>query len=146
MKTIIALYYSKKGNVLQITKRFQGIFHELFAKDVKLELMDAVQMDKNKLLEAAGYIIGSPDYYNYPSGYIKLFFDELYDHRSNLNGRPVITFFSSMSGNKHFPLDMLCGHINLKVIEPSFAFKGRDVTIKDEKKIQKALQKMLESI
>ena len=53
-------------------------FSNMESNGVDMELMDAKELDLAALKSADGYIIGTPNYFSAPSGYIKIFFDELF--------------------------------------------------------------------
>ena len=91
---IIILYYSKSGNTKELAKRIFEIITSFAPKNVKIQMMDATQIDIEALKAASAYIIGTPDYFSYPSGYIKIFFDEMYDIREQLKQKPVFGFVS----------------------------------------------------
>ena len=54
----------------------------------------------DNLLKASAFIIGSPDYFEYPSGWLKVFFDEMYNHRNELRDIPVFGFISHGGGDE----------------------------------------------
>lgn len=146
-KKIVILYYSKSGNTKMLAKRIMDIFREFIPEDVSIELYDALQMNFQSIMDASAFIIGTPEYFGYMSGYIKLFFDELYDMRSKLEGRPAFAFVSHGGGGKAAKkMAELCRSLKFNFIEPVINIKEDKVPSKIETQIQKnclALLKVL---
>ena len=109
-------------------------------------MMDAAEMDYDAIKDAAGYIFGTPDYFGYPSGHIKLFFDNLYGSRSEYADRPVFGIVSSGGGSTEpaKELKSLCKWMGFNVIDPFVTVKAGKINAKHETQIQKNCQKMLE--
>ncbi len=146
-KKIVILYYSKSGNTKMLAKRILDIFREFIPENVSIELFDAVNMNFSSLMDASAFIIGSPDYFGYMSGYIKLFFDELYENRSQLKGRPAFAFVSHGGGGKAGKsLSELCGALEFNFITPVINVKGDKITSKIESQIQKNCQALLKNL
>ncbi len=141
---IIILYYSKSGNTKELAKRIFEIVTSFAPKNVKIQMMDATQIDIEALKAASAYIIGTPDYFSYPSGYIKIFFDEMYDIREQLKQKPVFGFVSHGGTGKGVKVLLeLCKSIKLKIIPTFINVKERNITAKDEKQIQENCQIMV---
>jgi flavorubredoxin len=142
--TIIILYYSKSGNTKELAKRIFEILASFAPKNVKVQMMDATQIDINALKAASAYIIGSPDFFSYPSGYIKIFFDELYEYREQLKQKPAFGFIThGGTGKAVKELLELCKSIKLKVIPTFISVKEKDITAKIEKQILENCQIMI---
>ena len=77
-KSIIVLYYSRTGNTRAIAEQIMESFSKSESTDVDMKLMDAEELDLAALKSADGYVIGTPNYFSAPSGYVKIFFDELF--------------------------------------------------------------------
>ena len=146
-KKIVILYYSRSGNTKMLAKRIMDIFREFIPEDTSVELYDAAQQNFTSLMNASAYIIGSPDYFGYMSGYIKLFFDELYESRSELVDRPAFAFVTHGGGGKvGKSLSELCNALKFNFISPVISVKGDKISSKIESQIQKnclALLKLL---
>ena len=143
---IVILYYSKGNNSKMLAKRIYDIFREFIPNDFTISMMDATTMDIAKLQKADGLIIGSPDYFGYVSGYIKIFFDEMYPNRSDFKGRPVIGFIThGGKGNAQKTLLQLLDSMQFQTIDIISVVEDK-ITSKIETQIQKNCLKMLKII
>ncbi|MHA1619106.1 MAG: flavodoxin family protein, partial [Promethearchaeota archaeon] len=112
-----------------------------------ISMMDATNLDTAKLKEADGLIIGSPDYFGYVSGYIKIFFDEMYPERAIFKGRPVFGFIThGGKGSAQKALLQLFSSMKFQIIEPIISVNMDKITSKTEAQIQKNCLKMLKII
>ena len=145
-KNVYIVYFSKTGNTKQIAELIVESFSKLDSNGVEIKLMDAKELDLPALKSADGYIIGTPNYFSAPSGYIKIFFDELFMDRVILKGRPVFCFIShGGSGNiKH--LKVMCDWLELKTVGPAIVVNGNDITSKDLSDIENNIREMLDLI
>jgi flavorubredoxin len=142
---VYILYYSKSNNTKELAKRIFEIITSFAPKNVKIQMMDATQMDLDALKAASAYIIGSPDYFSYPSGYIKTFFDEMYELRESLKNKPCFGFMTHGGTGKGIKvLQKLCESIKLRVIPTFINVKEKEITPKDEKQIQMNCQIMID--
>jgi len=141
-KNIIILYYSKSGNTELFAKRIFEIFRVfLLEKDINLEMMDAKEINYDKIKNADALIIGSPDYFSYPSGYIKIFFDEMRDFKKQIKDTPAFTFVTHGGGGKAAKyIDRLSKSIGLDLVSKCISVEEKDIGKKEEKKIKKALK------
>ncbi len=116
MSTVLICCYSKSGNT-------QAMAH-ILADAVKAAGGDVVsksaQDTTNDDLKAADAIaIGSPDYFSYPAGYVKVIFDEALSIKSLLSGRPGLCFSSHGGGARiKKPFEELMKSIGLKLVAP----------------------------
>ncbi len=144
---IVILYYSKGNNTKMLAKRIFDIFREFIPNDFTISMMDATTMDTAKLQKANGLIIGSPDYFGYVSGYIKIFFDDMYSERSVFKGRPVFGFIThGGKGNAQKSLLQLFSSMKFQIIEPVISVTMDKINSKIEGQIQKNCLKMLKII
>lgn len=144
---IIILYYSKENHTKMLAKRIFDIFREFVPNHISIKMMDARKMEKQELLDAKGYIIGSPDYFDYVSGHIKLFFDDFYDERDQFRGKPAFGFITHGGGAKaHKYLSGLLKAFKFEVIDPLIVVKLDDISSKIESQIQKNCLKMLKIV
>ncbi|MHA1674524.1 MAG: flavodoxin family protein [Promethearchaeota archaeon] len=144
---IVILYYSKENNTKMLAKRIFDIFREFIPNDFTISMMDATNLDIAKLQEADGLIIGSPDYFGYVSGHIKIFFDDMYPERSTFKGRPVFGFIThGGKGSAQKALLQLFASMKFQVIEPVISVTMDKITSKIEAQIQKNCLKMLKII
>ncbi|MCF2139810.1 MAG: NAD(P)H-dependent oxidoreductase [Candidatus Lokiarchaeota archaeon] len=147
---IIILYYSRENHTKMLAKRFLDIFREFIPENFRLEMLDAKnlnEIDYEKLKKSAGLIIGSPDYFGYVSGYIKIFFDNIYPERFLFEHRPVIGFITHGGGGKaEKKMQELFSFLNFDFVDPIISVKLDKITSKIETQIQKNCLKMLKLI
>jgi flavorubredoxin len=143
MQKIIILYYSGSGKTRLLAKRIHEIFTSIAPQGLQISLMDATQMDFNALRQASGLIIGSPDYFSYPAGQIKIYFDQIYEFREENKSKPVFCFLTHGGSGKagKFLLD-LCNAVNFKVITSLLSVE-KEISKKDELQIEKNCKSML---
>ena len=142
-KKVAVLYLSGSGNTRAIADHIVQVFSELDRPDVELELIDAQDLDFEALKTASGFIIGTPNYFSAPSGYVKVFFDELFPHRSVLNERPVFCFVSHGGGGDVETLKRLCNWLELDIVGPNVVVRGKRITPQDTTLIKKNLEELL---
>ena len=74
---------------------------------------------------AAGFALGSPDYYSYMAGQLKTFFDRAYAIRGGLTGRPCVCFLSHGGGGHAIEsIEDLVSSINMTKVAESVSVKG----------------------
>jgi len=137
------VYYSKTGNVRKIANKIVESFSNIGSIDVDIELMNARELDFDALKSADGYIIGTPNYFSAPSGYIKVFFDELFLDRATLKGRPVFCFISHGGSGDIKHLKVMCDWLELKTIGPAIVVEGSNISSKHIITIEKNIQEMM---
>jgi flavorubredoxin len=92
---IVVLYSTLSGNTREAAEHVAA--GARLVPGAEVELMDAARLDLAVLESARGVAIGSPNYYSYPSGLIKHFFD-LVLHRAAFRGKPYVTFSTHGGG------------------------------------------------
>lgn len=142
-KNVYIVYYSKTGNTKQLAEQILASFSKLKSNDVEMNLMDAKELDLAALKSADGYIIGTPNYFSAPSGYIKIFFDELFLDRTILKGRPVFCFVSHGGSGDIKHLKAMCNWLELKIVGPAIVVKGNNISSKDITSIETNIQEMM---
>ncbi len=143
-KKFIILYYSKEGNTHQLAKRFWDIFREFIPNRYEIEMMKAQEMDLESLRASIGIVVGSPDYYGYVAGQIKIFFDEILEYKKDFKNKPAIGFIThGGGGDAAKSLQILIDHLKFNNINPIISVKENKITSKTEAQIQKSLMKML---
>ena len=121
MKTVYVIYHSGTGN----THRLAELVAEGAASaGAEVKLVNVAELDYAAAAAAAGYAIGSPDYFSYVAGQIKTFFDKvLYDDR--FKGKPYVSFGTHGGGAKVLDcLDRLAGAVKLVQVAPGVMTKG----------------------
>nr|MDO8116658.1 NAD(P)H-dependent oxidoreductase [Candidatus Sigynarchaeota archaeon] len=125
MKRITIIYCSKGGRTRKLAEEIKQTLDKILAPGIGSELVDAAKMDVKTLKESAAFIIGSPDYFSYVAGHIKTFFDDLWDDREQLKGRPAFGFITHGGGGKAAkPLEELCGSFKFNFIKPVISVQG----------------------
>lgn len=95
MSKLMVVYHSDTGN----TERAAELVAE-GARDAgaEVELLKAMDVDPQAVVAAGGVAIGSPDYYSYMAGEVKVFFDRVFHVRDLCNGKPCVCFLSHGGG------------------------------------------------
>ncbi len=145
-KNVYLVYFSKTGNTKQIAEQIVESFSKLDSNGVEIKLMDAKELDLPALKSADGYIIGTPNYFSAPSGYIKIFFDELFTDRAILKGRPVFCFVSHGGSGNIKQLKAMCDWLELKTVGPAIAVNGNNITSENISDIENNLKEILDTI
>ena len=146
-KKFIILYFSKEGNTHQLAKRFWDIFREFIPNKYAIEMMKVQEMDIESLRASIGIIVGSPDYFDYVAGQIKIFFDEILEYKKDFKDKPAIGFITHGGGGEAVkPLQTLLTHLKFNIIKPIISVKEDKITSKIESQIQKSLMKMLKIV
>jgi multimeric flavodoxin WrbA len=110
---ILIIYHSQQyGDTESLA---QSIAEGVREAGARVELINTNEHRVNlyKFLSADGIALGTPDYYSYPAGTIKTFFDDIYlwDKAGEpVKGKPAILFFScGGGGNVKLPFETLAG-------------------------------------
>jgi len=144
-KTIYILYYSRTGSVKTIADKISQIFSSLETPNVDLKMMLAEKIDLEALILADGYIIGTPNYFGASAGYIKVFFDELYQVKQ-VRGKPIFCFVSHGGGGDIQDLKMMSKALKLKTVGTSIIVRRDNITDLHVKNIEENLKIMLKSL
>jgi multimeric flavodoxin WrbA len=139
MARIIVLYSTLGGNTRSMAEHVAAGARLVPGADVSL--MDAATLDIAALEAADGIAIGAPNYFSYPSGLIKHFFDVAFQ-RAAFKGKPYVAFSTHGGGGGVSPiLDKLSQAVGMKS-----AAAGLDVTglpqgdqVKDCRRLGQAL-------
>ena len=96
MGTIMVIYYSKTGN----TRKMAELVAEGAGQDGahSVQLVDVQDLESDDLLAADGFAFGSPDYYTYIAGHLKVIFDDVLRNKPQLKGKPFVGFVSHGGG------------------------------------------------
>jgi multimeric flavodoxin WrbA len=103
MKTILVIYHSQQfGNTKILAKEIaSGILDAGGA--VELVNTNERRVALDEFLKADAVALGTPDYYSYPAGTIKTFFDDLYlwDKAGKpIKGKPTVLFMTHGGGGR----------------------------------------------
>jgi NAD(P)H-dependent FMN reductase len=135
-KIIYLLYFSQTGNTKRLAEQVHLALKKLKNDDLTIEYKNADEFFRNPnaldlLRKANGYILGSPDYFSYPSGWIKIFFDLMYDHRDEIKDRPIMGFITHGGGGRAAKeMTSLMKSVKLHAIEPIISVKLADINPK----------------
>ncbi len=144
-KIIYILYYSQSGKVKSIADKIKELFSELDPPDVELKFMKAEQIDLEALRNAGGYIIGTPNYFSAPSGYIKVFYDELFQEK-NVEGKPVFCYVSHGGSGDIPELITMNDWLKLKTVGSTIVVKGDNLKDTHIQEIDDNLREMLKHL
>lgn len=95
MAEIIVLYSTLGGNTRAMAEHVAA--GARLVPGVQVMLMDAAALDVAALEAAGGIAIGAPNYFSYPSGLIKHFFDMAHQ-RAAFKGKPYVAFSTHGGG------------------------------------------------
>ena len=95
MAEIVVLFSTLGGNTLAMAEHVAA--GARLVPGVQVTLMDAAALDLAALEAAGGIAIGAPNYFSYPSGLIKHFFDVAYQ-RAAFKGKPYVAFSTHGGG------------------------------------------------
>jgi flavorubredoxin len=95
MAEIVVLFSTLGGNTRAMAEHVAA--GARLVPGVQVTLMDAAALDLAALEAAGGIAIGAPNYFSYPSGLIKHFFDVAYQ-RAAFKGKPYVAFSTHGGG------------------------------------------------
>ena len=122
MARILAVYYSGSGNTRRMAELVSRGAKEL-GHDVELVLADEVKMGDVKKADALA--LGTPDYYTYMAGQLKVFFDRALEIRAELADKPCVCFLSHGGGGGGIKsVERLASAIKLKQAAESVTVRG----------------------
>ena len=122
MARILVVYYSGSGNTRRMAELVARGAGEL-GHDVELVVADEVKMEDVKKADALG--LGSPDYYTYMAGQLKVFFDRALDIRDELLDTPCVCSLSHGGGGGGVKsVERLASAVKLKQVAESVTVRG----------------------
>jgi multimeric flavodoxin WrbA len=121
MKKILVIYHSQQfGNTKIVAEALADGVREAGA-DVKLINTNEHRVTMKEFMSADAVALGTPDYFSYPAGTIKTFFDDMYlwdQSGKPVKGKPAVFFISHGGGGKvREPLDSFAQRFFTKVGE-----------------------------
>ena len=122
MARIAIVYHSGTGN----TEKMALLIAEGATRPgIEVETCQAGSVDMDKVVQADGFALGSPDYYSYMAGELKTFFDRALKHKDKLSGKPYVSFGSHGGGARVLEsIDKLSGSLGLKEACPGVMSLG----------------------
>jgi NAD(P)H dehydrogenase (quinone) len=116
MKKVLISFYSKSGNTAKMARILAKAVEDAGAKAV---VKRAEKTTNRDLIAADAIALGSPDYFSYPAGQVKVTFDEGLSVKAKLSGKPALCFSSHGGGGKiKKPFEQLMKSIGLKLVAP----------------------------
>ena len=147
MDEILIIYYSKGNNTQNIAEYIKDQLERIKPDTVAIHMMKADNFDIKRIVDASGYVFGSPDYFGYVSGYLKVIFDELYLHRERLEDRPAFGFISHGGGGRATSsLDNLLSWTKLNKISPVISVIKSNISDKIKEEIKKSCQYLIKNL
>ncbi len=122
MVRLLVAYYSKTGNTRKMA--------ELVAEGgrsagAEVEMVQADEADFAQLASYDGFALGTPDYFSYMAGQLKIFYDEALSHKGELSGKPAVCFVSHGGGGRAIEsVEALTGSIGLTQVGKGLTCKG----------------------
>ena len=95
MAKIVVLYSTLGGNTRAMAEHVAA--GARLVPGAEVALMDAAAVEMGPLEAADGLAIGTPNYFSYPSGLVKNFFD-LAHQRAAFKGKPYVAFSTHGGG------------------------------------------------
>ena len=92
---VVVLYSSLGGNTRAMAEHVAAGVR--LVPGVTARLMDAASPEMETLEKADGIAVGSPNYYSYPSGLVKHFFDLAFQNTA-FTGKPYVAFSTQGGG------------------------------------------------
>ncbi len=122
MPKITILYYSKSNNTKTLAEVIKGILDPLLPSSYESELVSATTLNFERFKDSAAFIFGTPDYFSDVAGYLKIFFDDLWEQRAIFKGRPAMGFVTHGGGGKAVSmLEHLCSSFKLNYVKPTIS-------------------------
>ncbi len=104
MKQILVTYFSKTGNTEKIAlllgEELTRLIHDRGILDLRVGMKKVSDVSVQEVVDACGIAVGTPDYFSYMAGQVKTLFDELWDRRDEVAGKPAMGFVSHGGGGK----------------------------------------------
>ncbi len=83
MKQILVCYYSKSGNTEKVGQALGDELTRLIkdkgVSNVGVVINKVTDVSVQEVVDARGVAIGTPDYFSYMAGQVKILFDELWE-------------------------------------------------------------------
>ncbi|HUU12064.1 MAG TPA: NAD(P)H-dependent oxidoreductase [Phycisphaerae bacterium] len=112
MAQIVVLYSTLSGNTRAMAEHVAAGVG--LVPGAEAAFMDAAALDLPALEAADGIAIGTPNYFSYPSGLVKHFFD-LAHQREPFKGKPYVAFSTHGGGGGVSAIvDKLAGSLGMK--------------------------------
>ena len=129
MKTILIVYHSQEmGNTKKMAELVAEGCRLVEGVSVNLLNVNERRADMDVVEKADAYAIGTPDYFSYPAGEIKQFFDDLliaHNAGRKVQAKPCALFLTHGGGGKAVgPLENLARALKLQNVAETLSCKG----------------------
>ncbi len=123
MPQIVVLYSSITGHTREMAEHVTA--GARLVPDAEVRLMDAAELDLAALEAADALAVGSPNYYSYPSGLVKHFFDLAF-RKPAFKGKPYAAFSThGGGGGVSATIDRLAGSLGMHRAAEGLDVAGR---------------------
>ncbi len=121
---ILIAYASMTGNTEKLAKAIADGAKKV--DGVRVETKKAKEVKHGDAISADGYAFGSHSAFEYMAGELKTLFEELYNVRDNISGKPVLLFTTGMGGQVAAleSMDRVVGVFNPRRVKPGVAVEG----------------------
>jgi len=123
MAKVLVVYHSDTGNTKRMAELVASGAEAVGSVDV--EIVPAAGLDVDRIVRADGVALGSPDYFSYVAGQVKVVFDRLLAHKNELAGKPFVGFGSHGGGAKVLAcIETLAKSVGLARVREGVMSKG----------------------
>ena len=130
MAKLAIVYFSGSGN----TEKMANLIAEGAKKagaDVQT-VKASSSMDVAKIAQADAFALGSPDYFSYVAGELKIFFDRAYAQSMPMKDKPYVAFGSHGGGGQVVKcIDKLAQSLKMKQAAEGVLVQGAPTTAAD---------------
>ncbi len=121
---ILIAYASMTGNTEKLAKAIADGAKKV--EGVRVETKKAKEVKPGDAISADGYAFGSHSAFEYMAGELKTLFEELYNVRDKISGKPVLLFTTGMGGQVAAleSMDKVVGVFNPRWVKPGVAVEG----------------------
>lgn len=143
MAKVLVSYYSKSGNTEKMALAIAEAIRTAGGEAVVKRAEETKTVD---LTEAGAVAIGSPDYFSYVAGQVKIIFDEALSAKSQISGKPGLCFVSHGGGGAaKEPFERLMQSLGFNLVSPCLLSKGEPVG-DGLRKLEDAAKKLVAAI
>lgn len=121
---ILIAYASMTGNTEKLAQAIADGAKKV--EGVRVETKKAKEVKPGDAISADGYAFGSHSAFEYMAGELKTLFEELYNVRDKISGKPVLLFTTGMGGQVAAleSMDRVVGVFNPRRVKPGVAVEG----------------------
>lgn len=145
IKKLLVVYVSRTGNTEKLAQAIAEGAKKV--EDITVEIKRAKDIKPNEVVSFDGYAFGSHSAFEYMAGELKTLFEELYNVRDKISGKPILLFTTGHGGQVAAleSMDRVVGVFNPRWVKPGVAVEGmpRDA---DKAKAMEMGKKLAESI